>query len=348
MKAPAIQNLSELDAAIELAELAREIARHDKLYHAKDQPEITDAEYDALVARNRAIEARFPHLIRSDSPSRRVGAPVAEGFAKSRHGEPMLSLDNVFSPEEFSDFCKRIRRFLGLAETEALAFVGEPKIDGLSINLLYENGVFIKGATRGDGAEGEDVTANLLTIPSLPRHLKPPFPASIEIRGEVFMEKADFLAFRAAQEEAAEAREARRAAGEKLGDAVVIPANPRNAAAGSVRQLDARITATRPLKLLAYAMGAASEAPAETHHDFLDALRRWGFAVNPLSRRLESEDAAEHFQAEIGAGRAALGYDIDGVVYKLDRIDWQRRLGFVGRAPRWAVAWKFPAEQAVT
>ena len=348
MKAAAIQNLSELDAAIELAELAREIARHDKLYHAKDQPEITDAEYDALVARNRAIEAQFPHLIRSDSPSRRVGAPVAEGFAKSRHGEPMLSLDNVFSPEEFSDFCKRIRRFLGLAETEALAFVGEPKIDGLSINLLYENGVFIKGATRGDGAEGEDVTANLLTIPSLPRQLKPPFPASIEIRGEVFMEKADFLSFRAAQEAAAEAREARRAAGEKLGDAVVIPANPRNAAAGSVRQLDARITATRPLKLLAYAMGAASEAPAETHHDFLDALRRWGFAVNPLSRRLDNEDAAEHFQAEIGADRAALGYDIDGVVYKLDRIDWQRRLGFVGRAPRWAVAWKFPAEQAVT
>jgi len=343
-----VDALTELDAAIELAALVRDIARHDRLYHAKDQPEITDAEYDALVARNRAIEARFPQLIRSDSPSRRVGAPVAEGFAKSRHGEPMLSLDNVFSPEEFSDFCKRIRRFLGLSETEALAFVGEPKIDGLSINLLYENGVFIKGATRGDGAEGEDVTANLLTIPSLPRHLNPPFPASIEIRGEVFMEKADFLAFRTTQEEAAEAREARRAAGEKLGDAVVIPANPRNAAAGSVRQLDARITATRPLKLLAYAMGAASDAPAETHHDFLDALRRWGFAVNPLSRRLESEDAAEHFQNEIGAGRAALGYDIDGVVYKLDRIDWQRRLGFVGRAPRWAVAWKFPAEQAVT
>jgi DNA ligase (NAD+) len=260
----------------------------------------------------------------------------------------MLSLDNVFSPEEFNDFCKRIRRFLGLAETEALAFVGEPKIDGLSINLLYENGIFIKGATRGDGAEGEDVTANLLTISSLPHRLTPPFPASIEIRGEVFMEKADFLSFRATQEEAAEAREARRAAGEKLGEAVVIPANPRNAAAGSLRQLDARITATRPLKLLAYAMGAASEVPAETHHDFLDELRRWGFAVNPLSQRLESEDAAENFQAEIGARRAALAYDIDGVVYKLDRIDWQRRLGFVGRAPRWAVAWKFPAEQAVT
>jgi DNA ligase (NAD+) len=343
-----VEALNELDAAIELTALAREIARHDRLYHGKDQPEISDAAYDALVARNRAIEARFPQLIRTDSPSRRVGAAVAEGFAKSRHGEPMLSLDNVFSPEEFSDFCKRIRRFLGLAEDEALAFVGEPKIDGLSINLLYENGVFIKGATRGDGAEGEDVTANLLTIPSLPRHLKPPFPASIEIRGEVFMEKADFLSFRTTQEEAAEAREARRAAGEKLGEAVVIPANPRNAAAGSLRQLDARITATRPLKLLAYAMGAASEAPAETHHDFLDELRRWGFAVNPLSQRLESEDAAENFQAEIGARRAALAYDIDGVVYKLDRIDWQRRLGFVGRAPRWAVAWKFPAEQAVT
>lgn len=348
MKIIPVEALTELDAAIELAALALEIARHDKLYHGKDQPEISDADYDALVARNRAIEARFPHLIRSDSPSRRVGAPIAEGFAKSRHGEPMLSLDNVFSPEEFSDFCKRIRRFLGLAEDEALAFVGEPKIDGLSINLLYENGVFIKGATRGDGAEGEDVTANLLTIPSLPRRLTPPFPASIEIRGEVFMEKADFLSFRTTQEEAAEAREARRAAGEKLGEAIVIPANPRNAAAGSLRQLDAGVTATRPLKLLAYAMGAASEAPAETHHDFLDELRRWGFAVNPLSQRLESEDAAENFQAEIGAGRAGLSYDIDGVVYKLDRIDWQRRLGFVGRAPRWAVAWKFPAEQAVT
>jgi DNA ligase (NAD+) len=348
VKTISVEALTELDAAIELAALAREIARHDKLYHGKDQPEISDAAYDALVARNRAIEARFPQLIRADSPSRRVGAAVAEGFAKSRHGEPMLSLDNVFSPEEFSDFCKRIRRFLGLSEDEALAFVGEPKIDGLSINLLYENGVFIKGATRGDGAEGEDVTANLLTIPSLPRQLVAPFPERIEIRGEVFMEKADFLGFRAAQEKAAEAREARRAAGEKLGDAIVIPANPRNAAAGSVRQLDARVTATRPLKLLAYAMGSSSETPAETHFAFLDELRRWGFAVNPLSRRLDSEDAAEAFQAEMGAGRAALAYDIDGVVYKLDRIDWQRRLGFVGRAPRWAVAWKFPAEQAVT
>lgn len=340
-------SLTAAEAAEELAALAREIAHHDALYHGKDAPEITDAAYDALVARNRAIEARFPHLVRDDSPSRRVGAAAAEGFAKSRHLEPMLSLDNVFSAEEFAEFCARIRRFLALGE-EPLAFVAEPKIDGLSINLLYEDGAFAKGATRGDGAEGEEVTQNLLTIPSLPRRLAPPFPARIEIRGEVFMDKADFLAFRAAQERAAEEREARRARGEKLGDAVVVPANPRNAAAGSVRQLDPRVTASRPLKLFAYAMGASSEPPAETHHAFLERLKHWGFAVNPLSTLLASEAEAAAFQGRIGDQRAALGYDIDGVVYKLDRLDWQRRLGFVGRAPRWATAWKFPAEQATT
>jgi len=340
--------LTEAEAADELAALATEIAHHDALYHGRDAPEITDADYDALVLRNRAIEARFPHLVREDSPSRRVGSTVAEGFAKSRHGEPMLSLDNVFSAEEFAEFCARIRRFLGLAAEEPLAFVAEPKIDGLSINLLYDDGAFVKGATRGDGTEGEDVTQNLLTIADLPRRLKPPFPASIEIRGEVFMDKEDFLAFRAAQEQAAADREARRARGEKLGEAIVVPANPRNAAAGSVRQLDARITASRPLKLFAYAMGRASEAPAETHHGFLKRLESWGFAVNPLSALLGSEAEAAVFQARIGEGRAALGYDIDGVVYKLDRLDWQKRLGFVGRAPRWATAWKFPAEQATT
>ncbi|WP_137126522.1 NAD-dependent DNA ligase LigA [Roseomonas sp. HF4] len=340
--------LTEDEAAAELEALAAEIAHHDALYHGRDAPEITDAEYDALVLRNRAIEACFPALVRDDSPSRRVGGTVAEGFAKSRHGEPMLSLDNVFSAEEFAEFCARIRRFLGLAAEEPLAFVAEPKIDGLSINLLYEDGAFVKGATRGDGTEGEDVTQNLLTIPDLPRRLHPPFPASIEIRGEVFMDKADFLAFRATQEQAAEAREARRARGEKLGDAIVVPANPRNAAAGSVRQLDARITASRPLKLFAYAMGRASEAPADTHHAFLKRLEAWGFAVNPLSELLGSEAEAASFQARIGEQRAALGYDIDGVVYKLDRLDWQKRLGFVGRAPRWATAWKFPAEQATT
>jgi DNA ligase (NAD+) len=343
-----IATLTEAEAAAELAALAAEIARHDALYHGQDAPEISDADYDALVARNRAIEARFPALVRADSPSRRVGAATAEGFAKARHGEPMLSLNNVFSPEEFAEFCASIRRFLGLAPDEPLRFVAEPKIDGLSINLLYEDGAFIRGTTRGDGLEGEDVTQNLLTIADLPRRLHAPVPARIEIRGEVFMDKADFLAFRTAQEQAAAEREARRARGEKLGDAVVVPANPRNAAAGSVRQLDARITASRPLKLFAYAMGASSEAPAESHRAFLQRLEAWGFKVNPLSTLLETEAAAEDFQRSIGDRRAALGYDIDGVVYKLDRLDWQRRLGFVGRAPRWATAWKFPAEQATT
>ncbi|WP_198369927.1 NAD-dependent DNA ligase LigA [Roseomonas rosulenta] len=341
-------SLTEAEAAEELAALSVEIAHHDALYHGRDAPEISDAAYDALVARNRAIEARFPALVRADSPSRRVGAATAEGFAKSRHGEPMLSLNNVFSQTEFGEFCASIRRFLGLSAEDPLRFVAEPKIDGLSINLLYEDGAFIKGATRGDGIEGEDVTQNLLTIADLPKRLHAPFPARIEIRGEVFMDKADFLAFRTAQEQAAAEREQRRARGEKLGDAVVVPANPRNAAAGSVRQLDARITASRPLKLFAYAMGASSEPPAESHHAFLQRLQHWGFAVNPLSTLLDTEADAEAFQRRIGDQRAALGYDIDGVVYKLDRLDWQRRLGFVGRAPRWATAWKFPAEQATT
>lgn len=341
-------SLTEAEAAEDLAALATEIAHHDALYHAQDAPEISDAAYDALVKRNRAIEARFPALMREDSPSRRVGAAAAEGFAKARHGEPMLSLNNVFSEAEFAEFCASIRRFLRVPAEEALRFVGEPKIDGLSINLLYENGRFEKGVTRGDGTEGEDVTANLLTIASLPRQLNAPFPARIEIRGEVFMDKADFLAFRATQEIAAAAREERRARGGKLGDAIVVPVNPRNAAAGSVRQLDPRVTASRPLKLFAYAMGSASEPPAETHHAFLQCLALWGFAVNPLSRLLDSETEAGAFQRGIGDQRAALGYDIDGVVYKLDRLDWQRRLGFVGRAPRWATAWKFPAERATT
>ncbi|GGJ06707.1 NAD-dependent DNA ligase LigA [Neoroseomonas lacus] len=348
LRARDVATLTEAEAADELATLATEIAHHDALYHGKDAPEISDADYDALVRRNRAIEARFPSLTRADSPSRRVGAATAEGFAKSRHGEPMLSLNNVFSEEDFAEFCASIRRFLGLTAEETLRFVAEPKIDGLSINLLYENGHFVKGATRGDGTEGEDVTANLRTIASLPERLHAPFPARIEIRGEVFMDKADFLAFRATQEQAANDREERRARGEKLGDAIVIPANPRNAAAGSVRQLDARITASRPLKLFAYAMGATSEPPAESHHAFLQRLEQWGFAVNPLSTLLDNETAAATFQRSLGEQRAGLDYDIDGVVYKLDRIDWQRRLGFVGRAPRWATAWKFPAEQAMT
>jgi DNA ligase (NAD+) len=323
--------LTESEAAAELARLAAEITRHDRLYHAQDAPEISDAAYDALVRRNREIEARFPDLVRTDSPSRRVGAAAAEGFAKARHGVPMLSLDNAFGPEDFAEFCRRIRRFLGLGE-DRLSFVGEPKIDGLSINLLYEDGRFLRGATRGDGAEGEDVTSNLRTLASLPLRLTGRAPSRIEIRGEVFVEKAAFLAF----------NEAETAAGRRSF------ANPRNFAAGSLRQLDHRITAQRPLKLFAYAMGAATEAPAATHWEWLERLQVWGFAVNPLSERLADEHAAAAFQAGIAARRADLAYDIDGVVYKLDRLDWQARLGVVGRAPRWAIAWKFPAEQATT
>jgi len=348
LRAQRPDQLTEEEAAQELAALAAEIAHHDALYHTRDAPEISDAEYDALVARNRAIEARFPELIREDSPSRRVGAGAAEGFAKLRHGVPMLSLDNGFSDVDFAEFCRSIRRFLRLAEEEKLAFVGEPKIDGLSINLTYEKGEFVRGATRGDGAEGEDVTRNLLTLKDLPRKLKAPFPDRIEIRGEVFCEKLDFLQFRAAQARSAEEREARRARGEKVGPAITIPVNPRNFAAGALRQLDPEITAQRPLKLFAYAMGESSEAVAETHAEWLDHLRRWDFQVNPESALLADEDAAAAFQQRIAEVRAGLRYDIDGVVYKLNRLDWQRRLGFVGRAPRWALAWKFPAEQAQT
>jgi DNA ligase (NAD+) len=343
-----VEALSEEEAAEELARLAAEIAHHRDLYYRKDAPAISDAEYDALEARNAAIEARFPMLVRADSPSQRVGAAPSEAFAKVRHGEPMLSLDNVFDAAEFAEVCARIRRFLKLDASETLRFVAEPKIDGLSINLLYEDGVFVRGATRGDGLEGEDVTANLRTIADLPQRLRGEFPARIEVRGEVFMEKADFLAFRDAQAQAAAERETRRARGEKLGEAVVIPANPRNAAAGSVRQLDPRVTAARPLRLIAYAMGAASEAPAATHWDYLARLKAWGFRTNALSRLVASEAEAASFQAEMAEKRARIAYDIDGVVYKVDRLDWQSRLGVVGRAPRWAVAWKFPAEQATT
>jgi DNA ligase (NAD+) len=331
LRMKAVEELTEAEAGAELAELAAEIAKHDRAYHEMDAPTISDAEYDALRRRNAAIEARFPKLIRQDSPSRRVAPSPAGGFAKVRHAVPMLSLDNAFDGSDFHEFCDRIRRFLGLKE-EKLAFVGEPKIDGLSISLTYEAGKFVRGATRGDGAEGEEVTANLLTMDAVPRTLKGAVPARIEIRGEVFMTKADFLALNAAQEKA----------GQRLF------ANPRNAAAGSLRQLDASITAGRRLSFFAYAMGEASEAVADTHWRYLERLRKWGFAVNPLSRLLTSEAEADAFQAEMGNGRAALAYDIDGVVYKLDDLAWERRLGFVGRAPRWAIAWKFPAEQAVT
>ncbi len=326
-----VEDLTETEAQAELARLAAEIARHDRAYHERDAPEITDAAYDALRRRNEAIEARFPALLRPDSPSRRVGAAPSGGFAKLRHGVPMLSLDNAFDAADFSEFCDRARRFLGL-KNEPLAFVGEPKIDGLSISLTYEGGHLVRGATRGDGLEGEDVTANVLTLDAIPKKLHGPAPARIEIRGEVFMTKADFLALNAAQE----------LAGDK------IFANPRNAAAGSLRQLDASITAARPLSMFAYAMGEASEIPAGTHWQWLARLRDWGFTVNPLSKLLATEADAAAFQTDMAERRAALPYDIDGVVYKIDDLALQRRLGFVGRAPRWAIAWKFPAEQAST
>ena len=327
-----VDELTRTEAEAELAALAAEIARHDRAYHEQDAPEITDAEYDALRRRNGAIEARFPDLMRPDSPTLRVGAAPESGFAKLRHRVPMLSLDNAFELAEFEEFFARVRRFLGLAADAPLPMVGEPKIDGLSINLTYENGRLRQAATRGDGAEGEDVTANVRTIATVPQALKGKAPALIEIRGEVFMTKADFLALNEAQ----------------AGENQKIFANPRNAAAGSLRQLDPAITARRPLSLFAYAMGEASEPPAESHAGYLDRLRGWGFAVNPLSRVLAGVPEAEAFQAEIGLARAGLGYDIDGVVYKIDDLALQRRLGFVGRAPRWAIAWKFPAEQATT
>jgi len=329
---PPVAELTEAEAAEELTGLAAEINRHDRAYYERDAPTISDADYDALRVRNAAIEARFPHLIRADSPSNRVGAAPASGFAKVRHRVPMLSLDNGFGLQDFAEFCARARRFLGRKEGTQFRLVGEPKIDGLSISLTYEDGRFTRGATRGDGMEGEDVTRNLRTMQSVPQRLKGHAPALIEIRGEVFLEKADFL----------ELNEQQAASGGK------VFANPRNSAAGSLRQLDPKITASRPLKLFAYAMGEASEAVAETHWDYLRRLREWGFAVNPLSKLLESEEEAEAFQQDIAERRSALPYDIDGVVYKIDDLALQRRLGFVGRAPRWAIAWKFPAQQAMT
>jgi DNA ligase (NAD+) len=327
-----VEHLTPAEARAELAALAAEIAAHDRAYHEQDAPTVTDAEYDALRKRNAAIEARFPKLVRADSPSHHVGAPPAGGFAKRPHRLPMLSLDNAFAAADFVEFDARARRFLGLPADAPLPMVAEPKIDGLSINLTYEDGRLVHGATRGDGMVGEDVTANLRTMRAVPHKLKGPAPALIEIRGEVFMTKIDFFGLNAAQEMAGHRQFA----------------NPRNAAAGSLRQLDPTITAARPLSLFAYAMGEASDHVADTHWDYLQRLRGWGFTVNELSALLTSAADAEAFQLRMGVERAGLAYDIDGVVYKINDLGLQRRLGFAGRAPRWAIAWKFPAEQAVT
>jgi len=325
--------LTEPEAKAELARLAAEVARHDALYYQRDAPVISDADYDALRRRHAAIEARFPGLVGPDSPSRKVGAAPTEGFGKVRHRVAMLSLGNAFADGDVVDFLARVRRFLGLAEAEPLVVTCEPKIDGLSLSIRYEGGRLVEAATRGDGAEGENVTANVRTIEEIPHRLAGKgVPPVIDVRGEIYLGHDDFRALNAAQA----------AAGAK------VFANPRNAAAGSLRQLDASITAARPLRFFAYTWGEATALPAQTQHDVVAAFKRWGLPVNPLLRRARSADEMLAFYREIGAKRSALGYDIDGVVYKVDRLDWQQRLGFVSRSPRWAIAHKFPAEQATT
>ncbi len=327
-----VDKLTKAEAVKELARLAEEIAAHDRRYYQEDAPSVSDADYDALRQRNAAIESRFPALVQSDSPSRRVGAPPAEKFAKVRHAVPLLSLDNAFTDEDVADFVARVRRFLGLKEDHDLVITAEPKIDGLSASLRYEKGVFVQGATRGDGVEGEDITANLRTLKDVPLRLHGEAPEVAEVRGEVYMTHADFAALNKRQE--------------KEGKPPF--ANPRNSAAGSVRQLDSAITASRPLHFFAYAWGEMSAMPAETQWGMLETFRRWGFRVNPLIRRCKSIEEILAFYRDIEVGRATLGYDIDGVVYKVDRLDLQERLGFVSRSPRWATAHKFPAQQADT
>ncbi|KON63211.1 DNA ligase [Komagataeibacter europaeus] len=330
----AAMECDEAHARTMLARLATVLPALDAAYHQHDAPLVDDATYDSLRRLNAGLEERFPGLRRDDSPTEKVGAPASGPFHRHRHMVPMLSLDNVFSRDEFEAFISRIARFLGLGEDQAraLSFVAEPKIDGLSISLTYEHGRFVRGTTRGDGTEGEDVSANLRTLKDIPDQLPAPFPDVIEIRGEVFLSKQAFLELNAAQERA----------GEKPF------ANPRNAAAGSLRQLDPKVTARRPLSLFAYAAGFCDAPLAPTHHGYLEQLAAWGFVVNPLSTRVKDAAEAEAFMERLTLERSALDYDIDGVVYKLDDRALQDRLGFAGRAPRWAVAWKFAAEQAVT
>ncbi|MEK6636818.1 MAG: NAD-dependent DNA ligase LigA [Pseudomonadota bacterium] len=322
----------QAEAANELMRLAKAIAYHNARYHTDDAPEISDAEYDALVRRNSALEAEFPHLIRADSPNKAVGAAPALHLSKVTHAKPMLSLDNGFTDEDIADFVGRVRRFLNLAEDAPVALTAEPKIDGLSCALRYENGALVQAATRGDGAVGEDVTANVATIGDIPQTLQGNAPSIFEIRGEVYMAKSDFDALNTAQE----------AAGEKLF------ANPRNAAAGSLRQKDPSVTAARPLRFLAHGWGEVSALPTETQYGVMCAIADWGLPVSDALLRVESVDALIAHYRSIEANRADLPFDIDGVVYKVDRLDWQARLGFVAKAPRWAIAHKFPAEQAQT
>ncbi|MGB8613321.1 MAG: NAD-dependent DNA ligase LigA [Pseudolabrys sp.] len=325
--------LTEAQAKAELKRLATEIAAHDKRYYQQDAPSVTDAEYDALRQRNSAIESRFPKLIRPDSPSKRIGAAPTGKFKKVRHAVPMLSLDNAFAEQDVIDFVARIRRFLKLSEDEKLAFSAEPKIDGLSMSLRYEGGQLVTAATRGDGAEGEDVTANIRTLEDVPKKLKGrSMPAVCEVRGEIYMTKHAFLAL----------NERQKASGD------TIFANPRNSAAGSLRQKDPKITASRPLGFFAYAWGEMSTMPADTQSGMIKWFESCGFKTNPLTKLCRSTEELITFHRKIEEGRAELDYDIDGVVYKVDRIGWQERLGFVSRTPRWGIAHKFPAERAMT
>jgi DNA ligase (NAD+) len=329
---PPVESLDEPAALEELIRLADVLAEHDIRYYQQQAPTISDAEYDQLKRRNSEIEARFPHLVRDNSPSLRVGAKRSESFAPVIHGVPMLSLDNAFSDQEAADFDARVRRFLRL-DDKPVAYTAEPKIDGLSASLRYENGVFVQGATRGDGRIGEDVTANLRTLREIPDRLGGAgWPELIEIRGEVYLGHEEFAALNAAAA----------GAGER------VYANPRNAASGSLRQIDPAITASRPLRFFAYAWGEISAAFANTQWEALGALRQWGFQVTPEARRVEGTTGLLAAYADLETARPRLGFDIDGVVYKVDRLDWQERLGFVSRSPRWAVARKFPAERALT
>ncbi|MBY5640849.1 NAD-dependent DNA ligase LigA [Rhizobium leguminosarum] len=327
-----VDTLTIEEAAAELERLAKEIAHHDALYHGKDRPEISDADYDALKRRNDALEVRFPELIREDSPSRHVGAAPSVTFSPVVHARPMLSLDNTFSQEDVQDFVAGVYRFLGRLPDQSIAFTAEPKIDGLSMSIRYENGRLVTAATRGDGTTGENVTANIRTIAVIPNELPKGVPAVVEIRGEVYMAKSDFLALNRQME--AEGKQ--------------TYVNPRNTAAGSLRQLDAKVTASRKLKFFAYAWGEMSEMPEDTQFGMVQTFKDWGFPVNPLMKRLNSvADILTHYD-EIGLKRPDLDYDIDGVVYKVDSLELQARLGFRSRSPRWATAHKFPAEQAFT
>ena len=328
-----IDDLNAEEARAEHARLAKEIAAHDKAYYQQDAPKISDAAYDRLRQRLEAIEARFPELEGADSPSQRVGAAPSGKFGEIVHAVPMLSLGNAFSDEDVVDFEGRVRRFLGLGEEAPVAITAEPKIDGLSASIRYEHGRIVHGATRGDGRTGEDVTANLLTLEDIPETLPGSgWPDVLEVRGEVYMSHEDFAWLNRRQEEAGKP----------------VYKNPRNAAAGSLRQIDPKMTAQRPLRFFAYAWGEVSERLADTQLGAVARLGEWGFPVNPLMQRCEGVEELIAVYREIEAQRAVLGYDIDGVVYKVDRLDWQERLGFVARAPRWAIAHKFPAEQATT